>query len=142
MADPTTDGAPSPDPENRSSDKDGARSQKSQHDIQNRLNDLGRKLDHMREAETAHQHDESRSSGLAIAMRMGSEFVVAVLIGGAMGWYLDKWLGTTPFLLFVFIMFGFAAGTRNIIRLAKDIERKRAERSSQKNTKAHENKRP
>lgn len=107
-----------------SSNGDGAPGEAQQGEIQTRLDELGRKLDIIKGAEKKHQPSSSRGNALGIAMRMGSEFVVAVLIGGAMGWYLDQWLGTTPFLLFLFLMFGFAAGTRNIIRLARQMEEK------------------
>ena len=112
MADPTPEG-PS---------KSEGLSQQERAAFKNRLDQLGKKLDDATEQGSGAQ-PKSGGSGLGIAMRMGSEFVVAVLIGGAMGWGLDQWLGSTPFLMFLFIMFGFAAGTLNIIRVGKELER-------------------
>lgn len=90
-------------------------------DFERRLNELGEKLDEARRPDPQDQAAQSSGSGFGIAMRMGSEFVVAVLIGGAIGWYLDAWMGSTPFMLFIFILFGFAAGTLNIIRAGKRL---------------------
>lgn len=50
--------------------------------------------------------------------------VAATLIGLAMGYYLDKWLGTSPWLTLIFLGFGIVAGFRNIYILT-DRELKR-----------------
>lgn len=49
---------------------------------------------------------------------VGISFVLAMLIGFASGYYLDKWLGTGPWLLLVFTLFGLAAGITNVYRTA------------------------
>jgi ATP synthase protein I len=41
-----------------------------------------------------------------------------VLVGAFIGWALDRWLGTTPWGMFVFLMLGFAAGVINLMRAA------------------------
>lgn len=56
-------------------------------------------------------------SGASLAMRAGSEFVSAVVVGAAIGWGLDRLLGTNPLLLIVFFFIGVAAGILNVIRL-------------------------
>ena len=40
----------------------------------------------------------------------GLQVVVSVLIGFGMGLALDRWLGTAPWLMLLFIIFGVAAG--------------------------------
>ena len=50
--------------------------------------------------------------------------VAATLIGLATGYYLDKWLGTSPWLTLIFLVFGIVAGFRNIYILT-DRELKR-----------------
>lgn len=102
----------------------GSSNNQDQDGFKKRLDELGQKLDTVNGLREPKPPSNSGSSGFAIAMRMGTEFVVAVLIGGAIGWQLDKWLGTTPLLLFIFILFGFAAGTRNIIRLGNELNAK------------------
>ncbi|MBI5419910.1 MAG: AtpZ/AtpI family protein [Deltaproteobacteria bacterium] len=52
---------------------------------------------------------------------------MSVIIGLAIGYYLDKWLGTTPWLTVIWIGLGFAAGVRSLYRAAlrseKDLEK-------------------
>jgi ATP synthase protein I len=52
-----------------------------------------------------------------VGFRAGVEFFSAVLVGLGIGWLLDRWLGTTPWLLLVFLLAGGAAGVMNVYRL-------------------------
>lgn len=45
--------------------------------------------------------------------------VAATFIGLAMGFYLDRWLGTAPWLTLIFLLFGIIAGFRNIFILTQ-----------------------
>ena len=49
---------------------------------------------------------------------VGISFVLAIVIGFACGYYLDKWLGSGPWLLLVFTVFGLVAGIMNVYRTA------------------------
>jgi ATP synthase protein I len=49
---------------------------------------------------------------------VGFSFVFAIAIGAGLGWYLDKVLGTRPWLFFVFFAIGVAAGILNVYRTA------------------------
>jgi F0F1-type ATP synthase assembly protein I len=49
---------------------------------------------------------------------VGISFVLAVGLGAIIGFYLDKWLGTGPWLFLLFILFGLAAGILNVYRTA------------------------
>lgn len=118
------------DPKKRDKFPVGMLSQETRDEFEDRLDKLGKKLDKATGKDHGDQTEQSRKNGIGIAMRMGSEFVVAVLIGGAMGWYLDEWLGSTPFMLFLFILFGFAAGTMNIIRAGKQLDMVREQEAS------------
>jgi ATP synthase protein I len=55
-------------------------------------------------------------SALGRAFRMSAEFVAGVIAGGGLGWLFDRWLGTSPWGLIVFLMLGFAAGIYNVMR--------------------------
>ena len=57
-------------------------------------------------------------SALARGLRLSAEFVAGVLVGAAFGWLLDRWLGTSPWGMIVFLLFGFAAGVLNVVRAA------------------------
>ena len=52
-----------------------------------------------------------------IGLRAGVEIVSALIAGAALGWLLDRWLGTGPWLLLVFFVVGGAAGVLNLYRL-------------------------
>lgn len=52
-----------------------------------------------------------------IGMRVGVEMVSALLVAVAIGWALDRWLGTRPILLGVFVLLGGAAGVLNVWRV-------------------------
>jgi len=69
---------------------------------------------------------------LAKYSALGFEMALSVVIGMGIGYYLDRWLGTGPWLMFVWIGLGFAAGVRSLYRAAvrsgKDLERDEEER--------------
>jgi F0F1-type ATP synthase assembly protein I len=56
------------------------------------------------------------SSQFAMAMELPFVLVGAVLLGGLLGYFLDRWLSTKPFLMLVFGALGFFGGVRDIIR--------------------------
>ncbi len=55
---------------------------------------------------------------MARGFRLSTELVAGVLVGAGIGWGLDRWLGTKPWLLIVFFLLGTAAGMQNVIRVA------------------------
>ena len=57
-------------------------------------------------------------SVLSLAFRVAIEIVSAVVIGFILGWFLDDWLGTNPWLMLTFVFIGFAAGVLNVYRMA------------------------
>jgi len=48
----------------------------------------------------------------------GLAFVLAVLMGAAGGYFLDRWLGTSPFGFLLGFFIGVAAGVVNVFRAA------------------------
>ena len=59
------------------------------------------------------QPDDGKSK----AIRISTELIVAVSLGALIGWVLDDWLDTKPWLLVIFLLLGNAAGLWNIFRL-------------------------
>ena len=51
-----------------------------------------------------------------MAMELPFVFVGAVLVGGGLGWLLDRWIGTKPYLMIILGGLGFYAGIRDILR--------------------------
>jgi ATP synthase protein I len=62
-------------------------------------------------------------SGWNRGMRLGSEFIAAILVGAGIGWLLDTWLHTSPWLLLVMLLVGFAAGVLNVVRSAAEMNK-------------------
>ena len=56
-------------------------------------------------------------AGLGQAVRIGTELLAALIVGGGLGWIVDTYLlGTTPWGLVMGLVFGLAAGMRNAYR--------------------------
>jgi ATP synthase protein I len=66
-------------------------------------------------------------SGLGMAWRLSIEFVTATVVAAALGWALDRWLGTTPWLMLLLLVLGGAAGVRNMVRTANRMDAEAAE---------------
>jgi len=75
---------------------------------------------------------------LGMAFRVATELVVAVLVGAAIGWGLDYWLGTAPLFMLIFFVAGAAAGVKNVVRTAHVMQADALERQR----KADEENRP
>ena len=63
--------------------------------------------------------DQARQLGALVTV--GLSFVLAIVIGAAAGLWLDGKLGTSPWLFFVFLSLGFAAGVLNIYRATRQL---------------------
>ena len=61
--------------------------------------------------------DPAEGSAMGIGLRVGVEMVSALIVGLAIGWGLDRWFGTKPILLLVFVTLGMAAGVLNVWRM-------------------------
>lgn len=61
------------------------------------------------------------SSAFGVVTRLVAELVSGLVVGGGIGWLLDRWLGTKPWLLVVFFILGAGAGMVNIVRAAKQM---------------------
>ena len=67
---------------------------------------------------------QSSSSNLGVAFKMSTEMVAAVVVGTIIGFILDNWFGTKPWLILIFFFVGVVAGILNVIRSAKDMQSK------------------
>lgn len=80
-------------------------------------------------------HQEEHYSQANIAWRMVVELVAGLGIGFGIGYGLDWVFGTRPFLMVLFILLGFAAGVKTMMRTAGEVQRKRqAETAAQDET--------
>lgn len=90
-------------------------------DLEARLSEARQRAGLDGDGKEAKPSDAPPSSSMGIAMRVGIELTVGVAFGGALGWYLDSWFGTAPFLLLLFFLLGTAAGLLNVMRLGRQI---------------------
>ena len=56
------------------------------------------------------------AQGYALAVKLSSEFIAGVIVGALLGYLFDRFLGTSPWGLIVFLILGFCAGVLNILR--------------------------
>ena len=100
----------------------------SEGDPPNRSDDFDERLRRLRERAPGEQKTDpgaSASTGTAFgfAFRIGVELLAALLVGGGIGWLLDRWLGTMPLFLIIFFFLGAGAGMLNVFRAAKELNR-------------------
>ena len=53
------------------------------------------------------------------ASTVGIQLVLSTFVGFGMGYFLDKFLGTFPWLTIVFLILGIVAGFRELLRVAR-----------------------
>ena len=70
---------------------------------------------------------------LGPAVRVAVDLVSGIFVGVVIGWFLDRWLGTTPWLLLLFFVMGAAAGILNVMRTARQLEAEAARRRVEAN---------
>ena len=57
------------------------------------------------------------------ALKISTELVAAVVVGTTLGFILDNWFDTRPWLTITFFFMGVAAGISNVIRSAKSMQK-------------------
>ena len=58
----------------------------------------------------------------ATMILMSTSLALAIVIGTAVGWWLDDTLGTSPICFFIFFFLGLAAGVLNVYRTMSRIK--------------------
>ena len=66
---------------------------------------------------------EKRGSFMGSAFKLGTELVAAVAVGTIIGFILDSWFDTKPWLIIIFFFLGAAAGMLNVIRTANRMQK-------------------
>ena len=67
--------------------------------------------------------NEKRGLFMGSAFRLGTELVAAVAVGTIIGFILDNWFDTKPWLIIIFFFIGVAAGIINVFRSAKKMQK-------------------
>ncbi|MEA4855681.1 MAG: AtpZ/AtpI family protein [Solidesulfovibrio sp.] len=67
--------------------------------------------------------DKSVRESIASASVVGLNLVSATFVGLFIGWWLDRWLDTKPWLLLTFLVLGIAAGFKNVMIEVRKIQK-------------------
>ena len=67
--------------------------------------------------------NDSNTSYLGMAFKISTEFVAAVVVGSTIGFILDSWFDTKPWLIIIFFIIGVIAGILNVIRSANIMQK-------------------
>jgi ATP synthase protein I len=91
--------------------------------IRQRLDDLGERIGEARgRREQPRPEPQARGAALSQALRLATELIAGVGVGGFIGWWLDRVLGTAPFLMVLFLVLGAIAGILNVMRAAQAMQ--------------------
>ena len=67
--------------------------------------------------------NDSNATSLGKALKISTELVAAVVVGTTLGFILDNWFDTRPWLTISFFFIGVAAGILNVIKSAKNMHK-------------------
>ena len=70
------------------------------------------------------KNNDEKATFVGNAFKLGTELVAAVVVGTIIGFILDNWFDTKPWLIIIFFLFGSAAGIVNVIKAAKRMQKK------------------
>ena len=91
---------------------------KSSNDFKTRLRIAKSKIE-----KQALSDSEKKGSFMGSAFKLGTELVSAVAVGTIIGFILDSWFDTKPWLIIIFFFLGAAAGMLNVIRTANRMQK-------------------
>ena len=91
---------------------------KNQDDFKTRLKIAKLKIKNQLEDDS-----KKRGSFMGNAFKLGTELVAAVAVGTIIGFILDTWFDTKPWLIIIFFFLGAAAGLLNVIRTANRMQK-------------------
>ena len=66
---------------------------------------------------------KNKESGAGLGFKIRTEIIAALVVGVGIGLIVDKYLGTKPFGLIIFFIFGALAGFLNVYRVMRRIEK-------------------
>ncbi len=88
--------------------------------------DLGKRIEAARQAHDVrtgrNQVQSHQGEGMRIGYRMATDFFAAIFVGAGIGWLLDVLLHTKPWMLVIWLGFGFATGVMSIVRISKNAQ--------------------
>ena len=86
------------------------------------LKSLDERIKAAKMAKTPEPKVDDHYTGAQLAWRMVIELVAGIAIGFGIGYGLDALFGTMPVFLVIFILLGFAAGVKTMLRTAQEVQ--------------------
>jgi ATP synthase protein I len=71
------------------------------------------------QSDPGNSQDQKWRRQSASATELPFVLVIAMLVGGGIGYFLDRWLHTRPWLMLFFGVIGFGTGIRDVLRRVK-----------------------
>ena len=69
------------------------------------------------------KNKSSNAASLGKALKISTELVATVIVGSTIGFILDSWFDTKPWLTISFFFMGVTAGILNVIKAAKKMNK-------------------
>lgn len=92
-----------------------------------RLEALEKRIEAAKAAQEPKRNPKADAHSQAqLAWRMVIELVAGLMIGFGIGYGLDVLFGTAPLFLVLFILAGFAAGVKTMLRSAREVQERAA----------------
>ena len=89
---------------------------------EDKLKQLKERID-IAETSNAPPPKQKKQSGAGFGFKISTEIIAALVVGVGIGLIVDKYLGTKPFGLIIFFIFGAIAGFLNVYRVMRRIEK-------------------
>ena len=88
------------------------------------LHRLSQKVNKAHAQRTTERPQRGRGTAIGLAYRLSIELVVGIVVGGYLGWWMDRFFGTKPLFLLLMLSLGMAAGVLNILRTSREMNQR------------------
>ncbi len=96
----------------------------SENPLPKTLEDLGAHISRLKaenKPREARRATDMPASGMGVAFALAAHMIAGLAGGAAIGYFLDAWLGTSPWCLVAFFFLGSAAGMLNVYRMVSGL---------------------
>jgi ATP synthase protein I len=87
------------------------------------IKQLDKRIQKLKQKRAAHKTASSGVQMWAKALRLATDFVAPVFVGISIGYLLDKCFNTRILFVFIWAVFGLAAGMLNMWRAAQSLQK-------------------
>ena len=84
-----------------------------------RLESLDERLDRLQQAEANRATKAQGDAGNRAGRLIVNQLIGGPLGGAVVGWLLDRWFGTAPWIMLTLMFVGFAGGLISVVRISK-----------------------